>query len=183
MKWPGRNVDSSRCRLPNRERGATLLEAVAFLGVAAIVVSGVLGLFNSSFTSAAAIRLNGQITSIANNVRDLYSGQSSYAAITMGNLAAANVFPATLTVTGSGASVKVTNQWGGKVTVYYSNPSAGIKYEGVPTDICVHALGGGGNWSDVQVNNVDLATNAPSLQQAENACNAASGNQINWLFQ
>ncbi|WP_180970742.1 type 4 pilus major pilin [Burkholderia sp. WAC0059] len=168
-------------RTPVRQRGATLLEAVAFLGVAAIVALGVTALLSSSFGSAEGIRLTGEVQTIENNVRDLYAGQDGYTNLSMTSLINANAFPQTMAVSDG----TVINHWGGTVTVSYTDSSPQISFTSVPVNACVRALTSGvGDWTGISVNGTSLGTLTPSLTQAENACNQTmTGNQITWTFQ
>lgn len=168
-----------------RQRGATLLEALAYLTVAAIVATGVLAVFGQSFTNAKATHLADEVASLANNVRDLYASQNSYSTASIAALASAGALPSTLAVSGSGSSATVSDSWGGAVTL---NPLSGgaqvqVQYNAVPSDVCRRVLVSGGDWLDIKVNNSDLATGAPNLAQANNACANPLGNTIAWTFQ
>ena len=96
------------------QRGASLLESIAFLGVAAIVILGAVALLMSSFGSANTNRAQQEITSIRTSVKKLYMGQSaSYGSDDLtGALVNARVFPTTLAVDSNGI---VLNAWNGGV--------------------------------------------------------------------
>jgi type II secretory pathway pseudopilin PulG len=171
-------------RLP-RQRGATLLEALGYLTVAALITAGVLTLFGPSFTSAQGTRLANEVASLANNVRDVYASENSYSNVSIAALAQASAVPPTLKISRSGATATVSDTWGGAVTL---NPvgtgaSVQVQYGAVPSDICRRVLVSGGGWTDITVNNNDLGTGSPDLNQAYSACNNAAGNTIAWTFQ
>lgn len=151
--------------------------------VAAVITAGVLTLFGPNFTSAQATRVANEATSLANNVRDLYASQNSYTGVSIAALAQASAVPPTLKVSGNGASASVSDTWGGAVTLTAVPNGAQVQYSAVPSDICRRALVAGGGWIDIVVNNSDLGTGAPNLNQAYTACNNASGNTIAWTFQ
>jgi len=167
------------------ERGATLVEALAFLAVAATITFGVLSLFGSGFGSSEATRLTVEVTALANDVRDLYASQNTYASVSVAGLVQGNAVPPTLVVNGSGGSATLQDIWGGAVTVGpYNTTDAQVQYANVPADICRRVLvAGGGNWLDIIVDGKDLNTGAPNLAAANGACSEATGNTIEWVFQ
>lgn len=172
-------------RLPavNRQAGATLLEALAYLTVAAMVTTGVITMFRPGFSNAQATRLMNEVTTLENNVRDLYASQNTYSSISVGSLIQGSAVPSTLKTSGSGGGATLSDTWGGAVTVAAVGNGAAVQYANVPSDVCQRALALGGDWSDIKVNGSDLATGAPTLAQVNNACNSASGNTIEWIFQ
>jgi type II secretory pathway pseudopilin PulG len=167
------------------QRGATLIEALAYLTVAAVITAGVLSLFGSGFGSSETTRLAVEVTALANNVRDLYASQNTYASVSVAGLVQAKAVPPTLAVSGSGASATLSDIWGGAVTVgpYTTASQAEVQYAGVPQDICRRVLVAGGNWLDIVVNSTSLNTGAPDLSEANTACDNATGNTIEWVFQ
>jgi len=169
---------------PARRRGATLLEALAYLTVAAVVTAGVLALFTPSFTNAQAARLANEVTALANSVRDLYASQNSYASVSIGALAQAGAAPSTLKVSGSGSAATASNTWGGAVTLTSVSSGAQVQmqYASVPSDVCRRVLVSGGDWIDIKVNSSDVGTGSPNLNQAYTACNNASSNTIASTF-
>ncbi|MEA3119675.1 MAG: hypothetical protein QOI13_2945, partial [Paraburkholderia sp.] len=70
---------ASLARRPSRhaQRGASLLEAIAYLGIAAIVVIGAVALLNGAFNSAGTNELAEQVNSIQTGVKKLYMGQTN----------------------------------------------------------------------------------------------------------
>lgn len=166
------------------QRGATLLEAVAFLGVSAIVITGVLSLFGISFTGASADRLVQETSAIATNVRALYSssGSGGYQAMSMSDMVTEGIFPTSMQVTGTGASVAVYNQWGGTVSVSLgANGQPQVMYTGVPRNICIQALMASNNWTQITVNSTTYAPTM-TIAQTQTACSGATGNAIAWGF-
>lgn len=179
-----RDRQSFGANVTARQRGATLLEALAYLAVAAVVTAGVLAIFTPSFTNAQATRLANEATALANSVRDLYASQNSYVNVSIGALAQAGAVPSTLKVTGSGSAATATDTWGGAVTlaaVAANNAQVQLQYASVPSDVCRRVLLSGGDWIDITVNNSDVGTGSPNLSQANTACNASS-NTIAWTF-
>ncbi|PLY99998.1 hypothetical protein CY652_23335 [Burkholderia sp. WAC0059] len=191
-------------RQRSRQRGLTLLEAIAVLGIAAIVLVGAISLFHNATTAASASRLVDEVTGIENNVRSLStsandgvaqilyaSSQSSQAqtGALMTQLAEANVFPQTLEVSTVGNTTNVTDEWGGSVLVSPSQTVSNqlaVSFLIVPPDVCTRALIAPGDWLAVSVNGdgaVSTFTSTPSLAQAQTACDTSTGfNIVTWSF-
>ena len=55
-----------------RQRGASLLEGIAYLGIAAIVVLGAVSLLTGAFGSAKANQTTEEVVAIRTSVRKLY---------------------------------------------------------------------------------------------------------------
>lgn len=163
------------------QRGASLLEGIAYLGIAAIVVLGAVSLLTSAFGSAQSNRTSEEMTAIRTAVRKLYMGQQ-YAPAGSLNASAiqAGVFPATL-VTGAGAGA-VTNAWGGNVIVTGAGSTFTVSYAAVPQDVCITTLSTASGWTQVSVNAGAAITAfpiSPSAAAGAAACtNAAGGNTI-----
>jgi hypothetical protein len=122
------------------QRGATLLEAIAFLGIAAIVVLGAVGMLSSAFSSADVDKANNELVGMRVAIKKLYSNSNGYPAAGANMLPAiiaARALPGTLTVAANGA---VTNGWGGVVTVTGLVNSFTITYNNVPQDACIGLL-------------------------------------------
>ncbi len=159
------------------QHGASLLESIAFLGVAAIVILGAVALLLGSFSSANVNRAAQEVSSIRTGVKKLFMGQSaSYGTGTLNaTLVSAKVFPTTLSVD---ASNNVYNTWNGAVSVDGANANFTITYANVPADVCINLASMNGDWLGLQVNGSNLALPVtPTAAQA--ACNA-SANTLIW---
>ena len=167
------------------QRGATLLEAIAFLGIAALVLVGAVALFSNAFQGARSNQLTEEVTAIENGVRKVYAtgaGLQTNLAGGVSGLASAGVIPATLTVSPDGAAV--TDEWGGPVTVTWdtTHTAAEITFENVPESVCIAAVTAGGDWSGISTANTTTFA-APPLPAATatTACKGTA-NTINWEF-
>jgi outer membrane murein-binding lipoprotein Lpp len=178
-----RTIASIRAELRHRrsrhaQRGASLLEAIAYLGIAAIVVIGAVALLNGAFSSAGTNELSEQVAAIQAGVKKLYMGQTSgYTNVSNSVLAAAGVFPSTVPVASGGAA---TNNWGGTVTV--SSASTGtfdIAYTNVPSAVCINAVTAGGSWTAIKIGTNSVTTFPITPSVASTDC--GSGNvDITW---
>ncbi|MGN6668718.1 MAG: type 4 pilus major pilin [Trinickia sp.] len=168
----------------SKARGASLLEAIAFLSIAAIVAAGATALFGVSFRSANGARLIDETNAIAANVRELYSLPSTggYGALSMIDLYHHGAFPSTLQAAVAGGNVTLTNAWSGAVTLTLNAASLPVlTYGNVPKAVCMAALLSSGNWTSVTVNNVAQPTSGITAAQAAVAC-AGNANTIAWGF-
>jgi X-X-X-Leu-X-X-Gly heptad repeat protein len=159
------------------QRGASLLEAIAYLGIAAIVVIGAVALLNGAFSSAGTNELAEQVNAIQSGTKKLYMGQTGgYANVGNAVLSSAGVFPSTVPVDANGNAL---DNWGGAVTV--ASPAAGtftISYANVPANVCINAVTAGGSWTAISVNGTAVALPATPATAAT-ACNTST-NTIMW---
>jgi X-X-X-Leu-X-X-Gly heptad repeat protein len=163
---------------PRSQRGASLLEAIAYLGIAAIVVIGAVALLNGAFSSAGSNELSEQVSAIQTGVKKLYMGQTGgYTGISNTILSSAGVFPSTIPVNAGAA----TNTWGGSVTV--ASPSVGtftIAYTQVPTSVCINAATAGGSWNSLSINGTPTTTVPATPTEAQTDCSAGNANTMTW---
>ena len=148
MKTTKLNPRISVARL-TRQRGASLLEGIAYLGIAAIVVLGAVSLLTGAFSSAQSNRVAEEVVSIRTGVKKLYMGQGAgyTAAVLDPTLIAAQVFPTTLNIAGA----VITNAWGGTVSVsgVVAGAQFAITYTLVPDNVCINVLSGASGWTSI----------------------------------
>jgi type II secretory pathway pseudopilin PulG len=156
-----------------KQRGASLLEGIAYLGIAALVVLGAVSLLTSASASAKANQTTEQLISLRTAVKKLYAGQSYPTGTTtdlLATLISARAVPSTLTVSGTTA----TNSWGGAVTV--NGTTAGtftIVYVGVPKDVCINTLSGMTGWTSVgRTGGTAITTSPLTSADATSICSA-----------
>lgn len=135
-----------------RQRGASLLEGIAYLGIAALIILGAVSLLTAAFSSAQSNRGAEEVVSIRTGVKKLYTGQAnSYGTADItANLNAARIFPTTLTPNASPLT-GMNNSWGGLVTVTGTNAGATftITYTLVPQDACISIVSGATGWTQI----------------------------------
>jgi hypothetical protein len=158
------------------QRGASLLEAIAYLGIAAIVVVGAIALLNNAFSSANTNELSQQVSALQTGVRKLYMGQTGgYGSLSNSVAQNAGLFPATLVVASSGS---VTDTWSGTVTLAGQTANFTIEFDSVPNDVCINTVTAPGNWTSISINDtVETLPLTPAT--ASTACNAGA-NKIIW---
>lgn len=130
-----------------RQHGASLLEGIAYLGIAALVVLGAVSLLTGASASAKANQTKEELVALRTAVKKLYAGQAYPAQSLTPALTSAKAVPTTLQVSGTA----ITNSWGGAVTVDGSTSTTfTIVYNNVPEDVCVNALSGLTGWVSVR---------------------------------
>ena len=131
----------------HRQRGASLLEAIAYLGVAAMVVLAAVSLLQNAFGGARSNQTLEELTGLRTNVRKMYAGQSYADDKMQANLVTAKAIPTTLRITGTDT---VANTWGGATTVEKVDASSfKITYTLVPQDVCVNVVSGATGWTKI----------------------------------
>jgi len=175
------------------QAGATLLEALAFLGIAAIIVVGAISMFRAAQGSAQANTIISEINVFRSTIKTLFASQGSYAIN-----GTPDVFPATTTsglwtilfqnTPGSlpstirrvGSSLK--NQFGGVTGVRGDDSSFWIFYTQVPQEICLKVAPQiGGSWMGLQINGnafVDTDTESFPVATADAQCTSGTSNTM-----
>ena len=169
-KLPQRRARVARL---HRQRGASLLEAIAYLGVAAIVVLAAVSLLQNAFGSARSNQTTEEITGLRTNIRKMYAGQPYNDPAMLANLITARAIPGTLTV----ANGVINNTWGGIVTP--ASNAAGtftITYTNVPQDVCMNVVSGATGWTQIAdgQGNHAIAAFPAAAAAAAALCNAAA---------
>lgn len=171
-----------------RQKGATLLEALAFLGIAAIVIVGAIAMFRSAQGSAQSNDMVQQLAGLRGNIKTLFSSQAQYglAAGAPGNGAMnqtminAKAVPDTLRVNGA----VINNMWNGVVQLDGNTSDFWIRYTNVPQEVCVKvAPQTGSSWQGLTINaNAEVATDAAvfSVANATAQCAAGANNTMTW---
>lgn len=170
-------------RARRRQRGASLLEGIAYLGIAAIVVIGAIALLRTAFGSANANTMLEQLSSMQTAARKLYmTTQGNYGTGALdGPIIAAGAVPQGMAVNTTNSTI--SNAWGGAVTLTGATTTFTISYASVPQDVCVDSLTGTTTgFTQVAVNNAAAIPTPVSPAAATAACNVttAAGNTIVW---
>lgn len=158
-----------------RQRGASLLEAIAYLGVAALVVLAAVSLLQNAFGSARSNQTTEEITGLRTNVRKMYAGQPYNDAAMLANLVTAKAIPGTLSVSSDGKTIN--NTWGGTVTPASADAATfAITYTKVPQDVCMNVVSGATGWTRIAgASDATPITAFPAAAaDAAALCNAAS---------
>lgn len=166
----------------SRQRGASLLEGVAYLGIAALVLIGAVSLLGSAISSAQSNRTLEELIALRTAAKKLYSGQRYPKDGMVDTLVTANAIPGTMVVTravagsngNTGTSASIQNGFGGTVTIVGNDSGANefkITYPNVPPASCVAILSGANGWREVKVKNGTALTKFPiSAKDAASEC-------------
>lgn len=166
-----------------RQRGASLLEGIAYLGIAALIILGAISLLTTAFSSAQTNSVESQVVSIRTATRKLYQAQTAgygaAAADLTAILANSNAFPPSMI---NGANV--VNAWNGAVTVVVDATVTQfvITYPNVPKQVCIDLYANGGTangWLGVRVGSSGAFVAAPTPATANAACTGAT-NTVAW---
>ncbi|NRO98855.1 pilus assembly protein [Paraburkholderia sp. NMBU_R16] len=160
------------------QRGASLLEAIAYLGIAAIVVIGAVALLSGAFSSAGTNALTEQVNAIQTGVKKLYMGQGSgYTGLTNAVVASAGIFPSSIPVNGG----KATDSWGGDINVTGNGATFSIQYTNIPASVCINAITTGGSWASINVGTKTETTIPVDPSTAQQDCDGGNGSvDITW---
>jgi type II secretory pathway pseudopilin PulG len=160
----------------SRQRGASLLEGLAYLGIAAIVILGAVSLLGGAFGNAQSNQASQEIVSLRTAARKLFASQTfpAGAGVVGQNLITARAVPGTLTINGT----NMTNAWGGAVTVTGNGGAGGtnqftIAYANVPQDVCINIVSGATGWTQISRAGNDITTFPVTTAAASTACAAA----------
>lgn len=160
--------------LLSKQHGASLLEGIAYLGVAAIVILGAISLLGGALGGAQSNRAVEEVIALRTAIQKLYSGQSypqPNVDITA-NIINAGAVPGTLRINGNA----ITNSWNGAVVLTGVTASTfTVSYANVPRDVCVNMVSGATGWNRIEVNGANPITLFPAtVANATTGCNAAT---------
>lgn len=176
------------------QAGATLLEALAFLGIAAIIVVGAISMFRAAQGSAQANDMLGQLNGLRSSIKTLYATQATYGtssfpaqapcSMMVHVLIRAGSVPDTLRKDGCAAIQGLRNIWGDRVRINGSNEDFWISYYSVPQEVCLKiAPQIGGSWLGLQINSnafVDTDTQTFPVATADAQCTPGTSNTMHF---
>lgn len=158
----------------SKQHGASLLEVIAYLGVAAVVVLGAVSLLGTAFTGAQSGQTAQDLVSLRTAVKKLYNGGNYGTSEMTALLSAANVLPSSLKLGGTAQAPTVTNSWGGTVTITGANTSFSIAYPGMPKDACLNIVAGATGWSSIGNGSTSVSASPATPADANTLCAAAT---------
>lgn len=187
LGYEGQAVDGEDPFAPRREqRGATLVESMAFLGTATIIAVNSVSLLQNATTDVASLTISQEATMLQLDVRALYGVKSiTPGSLDMSVLKAAQRLPPSLRLSADGSAAQ--NQWGGDVTLLSVPDHANefvLSYSNVPSPVCVQALvDTGSNWVAVGVEGGSAGFVAPGEMTPELAARQCAGGAqtVEWV--
>jgi major structural subunit of bundle-forming pilus len=172
-----------------RQKGLTLIETAMVLGVAALVIAGVLVLYNTANTSNKTSDALNQLNIIQQAVRNVYGGTAGFTGLTTDTMVSSKSVPQKM-ITAAGG---MANSFNGPVTVDAATVATtddgfAVVFSGIPQEACV-ALG----TKDYGRALASLITDSGSLMAVDQAalptatdaalaCARPSNNVMTWTF-
>lgn len=159
-------------RPPLKQAGLTLIEAIAFLGILALVVVGALSLYGTASSSQSSTAHISELQALKTATQQLWAGQGGYGSVSLNDtLIAAKRVPTSLPVSGS----TITNAWSGAVTVTGVTSTFTVDTTLVPKDVCVTLMtAGGSGWKSVKVGAGTVRTPPVAPATAASDCSGAT---------
>lgn len=164
-----------------RESGMTLIEILAALAIAAVVVVGALALYQSGSASNDATTMLQDVTAIRASTQELYDGQGGYGTGSLNSvLYTAGKIPSDMTYSGG----TITTRLGGTLSVTGNTSNFSVSITNVPSDICSQLLAESSDgWQSVAVNGGTPLTAfpiSPATATSPTYCGATSPLTLTW---
>ena len=162
-------------------RGITLIEALFWFMLLAIVAGGIFALSQSTFNTANASSETQIVNALQSGVKRIARGNYGTSSL-MADLEAANLVPANI-IDNSGSTTTYPNSWGGVYNVMGATNTYIVSSTNVPDESCVQILltPTGGLIQSIEVDDTALASTEPTRAQAIAAC--SNGTQtLEWIF-
>jgi len=119
-------------------RGLTLMEALLFLGLAAIVIVGAFTLYNNASSTTKMNQAKVQIQTYIGGIKSLYASQNSFASVTTALVVNSGIAPSEAV-----DGVTLINPWGFPTTITGAAREFRVTFEDVPRDACTALLSAG----------------------------------------
>lgn len=167
-----------------KKRALTLIEGAMVLGLFAFVVGAAMYYYGQSNSARQVTNGLGELASIQQAVRSLYSGQASYSGITTNVLTDSNALPKRM-VSSAG---QVRSSFGSVTVAPAATPEANagfsITFNGVPKEVCtkmaVQDLGRG--LYSIKAGTGSVVTDPPLTPDVAFAGCSANSNTVVWTF-
>lgn len=161
--------------LTRRQQGVSLVEALAWIAIAGIVIAGAVSLFLSTMSGTKNQQFMKDVMGLRVGVQGLLASQGTYGAVSLNSaLISAKKVPATLPVSGT----TISNQWGGTITVTGAGTSFTVTSSAMPKDACMESMTGAAGWLTVNANGAGDRTPPVAATQADTDCSSASANSL-----
>src|SRR3546814_3767199 len=105
-------------------RGLTRIEAAMVLGIATLVIGGLMAFFQSANMNSRTNEAISQVSTIRQAVRAVYAGSSDYSGLTTRSLANAEILPLSMVI-GSGSTASLRHAFSGLVVVTSADVDGG----------------------------------------------------------
>ena len=122
-------------------RGLTLMEALLFLGLAAILIVGAFALYSNASSTSRLNQAKSQLQTYISGVKSLYSTRNDFTSVTTSLVVNSGIAPAEAV-----HGVTLVNPWGGLTTVSANSARPRefrVTFEDMPRDACTAMLSAG----------------------------------------
>lgn len=119
-------------------RGLTLMEALLFLGLAAIVIVGAFSLYNNASSTTKMNQAKTQLQAYVGGVKSLYSTQNDFSSLSTALVVNAGIAP-NEAIDGT----DLINPWGFDTVIEGQTREFSVTFEDVPRDACTALLSAG----------------------------------------
>lgn len=141
-----------------RQRAVTLMELIASVAVAAVLVVGALTMYSAAAANSNATQLLRDVNGLGAGIKSLFAGQPTFGGGVGLNEAVtvSKAVPANWRTSGAGIWANITTNFGGDVSIMGQTYSAGrgfsISISKIPNDVCVNLLPKiGKDWGAVMI--------------------------------
>ncbi|MFC4236202.1 type 4 pilus major pilin [Thalassospira xianhensis] len=171
-----------------RQRGITLLEVATAIGVGALILAGVMLMFQTASNSQKTTAAMGELASVQQAVRSLYAGQPDYQNLSAALLAQSNQLPNRM-VKGTGSSASLQHSFNGAIAIGTDNSDQNftVEFESLPSEACIKIatldLGTGVVSVDVTGgSSTSVSGRSLTPVEATSACGTSNNSTITWTF-
>ena len=154
-----------------KTRGLTLIEALLFLGIAAVVIVAAVAFYNNAANNQRMNQATTQLQAYISGIKNLYETQTTYAGLAEDIVIDAAIAPQNA-VEGPAA---LEHPWGDPVTITGTADTFTITFQDMPQDACLNMLSAGLiNSGSVRQITIGATTfdrgNEPTPATAQGAC-------------
>lgn len=165
----------------NRQKGASLIEGIAYLVIASLVIGGALALNQNAVSSNSSSQMLRDINAIRSSTQQFFMGQGSYGTTSLNNaLIVASKIPSSMSVSGS----TISTPMGGTLTVTGNTNNFRIAITNVPADVCSNLITNASTgWTSVQIGSSTPLTTfpvSPATATGASACGGTAPFSITW---
>lgn len=157
-----------------RQRGATMLEIMAWLAIAALIIGGAIAMIASGWSSSKETKEGEHVTTLIANTKKLQSvsGYGASGTNLVPSLIATNGVPGDMTVSGN----TLVNRYGGTVTVASTGLGYTVTTPGLPTNACIAVAKSVSSAGGVttKINSGSASTTPVDTATATAACTSAT---------
>lgn len=157
-------------------RGLTLMEALLFLGLMAVVIVGAFALYSNATGASDMNEARTQLQTYIGGVKSFYSAQNDFSSVNTAFVVNAGIAP-TAAVDGNA----LINPWGGNTVIEGSTRDFRVTFQGVPSNACTGLLSTGlieqGTVIQMGVGNT-LYSNTIDPATALSLCSTESNNVV-----